>query len=131
MTRSHIREHIFKVLFGVEFHPREELEEQIRFYLDKLEGASDKEIQYITDKALAIADRAEELDGMINEVSQGWPTTRLGKAELTIMRLAVYEMKFDEDIPVNVAVNEAVELAKKYGADSASSFINGVLAKLV
>ena len=67
---------------------------------------------------------------MINSVSKSWPTSRLGKAELTIMRLAVYEIKFDEDIPTNVAINEAVELAKKYGADNAPSFINGVLAQL-
>ena len=79
---------------------------------------------------LKIVDKIQVLDGMINEVSLGWPTTRLGKSELTIMRLAVYEMKFDDDIPVNVAINEAVELAKKYGADSAPSFVNGVLAKL-
>ena len=72
----------------------------------------------------------DELDEKINSVSEGWPTNRLGKAELSIMRLAVYEMLYDDDIPVNVAIDEAVELAKKYGADNASSFINGVLAKL-
>ncbi len=60
----------------------------------------------------------------------GGSTSRLGKAELTIMRLAIFEIKYDDDIPNGVAINEAVELAKKYGADSASSFINGVLAKI-
>ena len=71
-----------------------------------------------------------EIDEKINSVSEGWPVNRLGKAELAIMRLAVYEMLYDEDIPVNVAINEAVELAKNYGGDNAPSFVNGVLAKL-
>lgn len=131
MTRSLMREHIFKILFRVEFHSREELEEQIRFYFDEVKNATDKEILQISNKVLAIADKLEDIDGQINNVSEGWPTNRLGKAELSIMRLAVYEMKYDDDIPVNVAVNEAIELAKKYGADNAPSFVNGVLAKLI
>ena len=55
----------------------------------------------------------------------------MGKAELTILRLALYEMAYDEEIPEKVAINEAVELAKKFGGDDAPSFINGVLARLV
>ncbi len=131
MTRSLMREHIFKILFRVEFHSREELEEQARFYFDDVKNASEDERVQISSKVLAIADRLDEIDEQINNVSEGWPTSRLGKAELSIMRLAVYEMKYDDDIPVNVAVNEAVELAKKYGADNAPSFINGVLAKFI
>lgn len=131
MTRSLMREHIFKILFRVEFHSREEMEEQAGFYFDEVKNASEGEILQITNKALAIADRLSEIDEQINNVSEGWPTNRLGKAELSIMRLAVYEMKYDDDIPVNVAMNEAIELAKKYGADNAPSFINGVLAKLI
>lgn len=131
MTRSLMREHIFKILFRVEFHSREELEEQARFYFDDVKNASEDERVQISSKVFAIADKLDEIDEQINNVSEGWPTSRLGKAELSIMRLAVYEMKYDDDIPVNVAVNEAVELAKKYGADNAPSFINGVLAKFI
>jgi len=131
MTRSLMREHIFKILFRVEFHSREELEEQARFYFDDVRNASENERVQISSKVLAIADKLDEIDEQINNVSEGWPTSRLGKAELSIMRLAVYEMKYDDDIPVNVAVNEAVELAKKYGSDNAPSFINGVLAKFI
>ena len=130
MTRAGMREHIFKILFRAEFYSAEEMTRQINYYLEDVSGITEKELNYITDKVLKIVDKIQVLDGMINEVSLGWPTTRLGKSELTIMRLAVYEMKFDDDIPVNVAINEAVELAKKYGADSAPSFVNGVLAKL-
>lgn len=130
MTRSTMREHIFKLLFRVEFHNTHELDEQLRFYMDELGEIKEEEFDYITEKTQSIAARIPEIDEKINRVSEGWPVSRLGKAELAIMRLAVYEMLYDEDIPVNVAINEAVELAKNYGGDSAPSFMNGVLAKL-
>ena len=139
MKRAEIREHIFKILFRVEFHDSVEFEQQIALYMQNLrEGTkeekgidvSEQDYNYIHDKAVAIKNNIEDIDSKINEISIGWPTTRLGKAELSIMRLAVYEIIYDEDIPRNVAINEAVELAKKYGSDSAPSFINGVLAKL-
>lgn len=104
--------------------------QQINYYLEEVPKVTEKEVNEITGKVLNIVDKIPEIDEMINSVSKSWPTSRLGKSELTIMRLAVYEIKFDEDIPTNVAINEAVELAKKYGADNAPSFINGVLAQL-
>ena len=74
----------------------------------------------------------DEYKNELKKKYEGWPTSRLGKTELSIMRLAVYEMLYDEDIPTNVALNEAVELAKKYGsADSTAAFVNGVLGKLI
>ena len=130
MTRSLMREHIFKILFRVEFHDTHELDEQIRFYMDDVSPISDKQMKYITEKATTIAALIPELVEKINAVSEGWPVNRLGKAELTIMRLAVYEMQYDEEIPENVAINEPIELAKRYGDTNAPSFINGVLAKL-
>ena len=96
----------------------------------KLLDMSPEDETYITDKYDRIVERLSELDELINSASKGWKTNRLGKVELTILRLAVYEMKFDEDIPVSVAINEAVELAKKFGQEESASFINGVLAKL-
>lgn len=131
MTRSIIREHIFKILFRAEFYNKEELTQQAEYYVSELSNAKDKEIEYIKDKTLAIIDNLPEIDEIINENSDGWPTNRLGKAELTIMRLAVYEIRFDEEIPDGVAINEAVELSKKYGSDNSSSFVNGVLAKII
>ena len=131
MTRSIIREHIFKILFRAEFYNKEELTQQAEYYVSELSNAKDKEIEYIKDKTLAIIDKLPEVDEIINENSDGWPTNRLGKAELTIMRLAVYEIRFDEEIPDGVAINEAVELSKKYGSDNSSSFVNGVLAKII
>ncbi len=64
-------------------------------------------------------------------MTQGWKKNRIGKAELTIIRLAFYEMKYDEDVPVSVAINEAVELSKKFGGEDSAGFVNGILAKMV
>ena len=68
---------------------------------------------------------------ILSESASGWRLNRMGKAELTILRIATYEIRYDEDVPDKVAINEAVELAKKYGNDSSSGFVNGVLAKVV
>ena len=132
MTRSEMREHVFKLIFRVPFHDKNELREQIDYYFDDLTDVNEKDYEYIKNKALLVRELSDELDEKINSVSEGWPVDRIGKAELAIMRLAVYEMLYDDDIPVNVAINEAVELAKSYGSDdNAASFVNGVLAKLV
>ena len=132
MTRSEMREHVFKLIFRVPFHDKNELREQIDYYFDDLTDVNEKDYEYIKNKALLVCELSDELDEKINSVSEGWPVDRIGKAELAIMRLAVYEMLYDDDIPVNVAINEAVELAKSYGSDdNAASFVNGVRAKLV
>ena len=132
MTRSEMREHVFKLIFRVPFHDKNELREQIDYYFDGLTDVNEKDYEYIKNKAHLVCELSDELDEKINSVSEGWPVDRIGKAELAIMRLAVYEMLYDDDIPVNVAINEAVELAKSYGSDdNAASFVNGVLAKLV
>ena len=132
MTRSEMREHVFKLIFRVPFHDKNELREQIDYYFDGLTDVNEKDYEYIKNKALLVCELSDDIDEKINLVSEGWPVDRIGKAELAIMRLAVYEMLYDDDIPVNVAINEAVELAKSYGSDAnAASFVNGVLAKLV
>ena len=132
MTRSEMREHVFKLRFRVPFHDKNELREQIDYYFDGLTDVNEKDYEYIKNKALLVCELSDDIDEKINLVSEGWPVDRIGKAELAIMRLAVYEMLYDDDIPVNVAINEAVELAKSYGSDdNAASFVNGVLAKLV
>lgn len=130
MTRRELREQIFKLLFGVEFHDAEELTEQLAMY-EETEAEWDVEDgTYIKDKCKDVAAHLEEIDAAINEVAEGWKTGRMGKVDLTLIRLAVYEMKYDDEIPVGVAINEAVELAKNYGTDDSPAFINGILAKL-
>ena len=123
MTRSEMREHVFKLIFRVPFHDKNELREQIDYYFDDLTDVNEKDYEYIKNKALLVCELSDELDEKINSVSEGWPVDRIGKAELAIMRLAVYEMLYDDDIPVNVAINEAVELAKSYGSDDNAKLV--------
>lgn len=130
MTRRELRENTFKMLFREEFYEKSELEEQFSLFADELETAKEEDKTYIHQKAFDIISKLDEIDTAIEEVSEGWKLNRMSKVDLTIMRLACYEMKFDEDIPVSVAINEAVELAKKFGGDDSPSFVNGILAKL-
>ena len=131
MKRSELREHIFKVIFGLEFNEEDALAEQIELYFDQLEeDAKEKDLEYIRTKVQKISEKVKDIDVLINEKTKGWKTTRMNKADLSILRLAVFEMKWDEDVPVGVAIDQAVELAKKYSSDDGPSFINGVLAKL-
>ena len=130
MTRSVIREHIFKLLFRVEFHDAHELDGQIRLYMNGLGTISEADCKYITEKTQTIAALLPEIDEKINSVSEGWPVNRLGKAELAIMRLAVYEILFDDTIPGSVSINEAVNLAKEFGGEDSPRFVNGILGRI-
>lgn len=129
MTRRQLRENVFKMLFRVEFHDEKEMPEQLTLFEDEVEPISEDEKIYITNKYNDIYAHIEELDAAINEVSKGWKTSRMGKVDLTLIRLAVYEIRFEEEIPVKVSINEAIELAKKYGTDDSPAFVNGILAK--
>ena len=130
MVRSELREHIFKMLFQIEFNDAEDMPERLRNYFELLEDAADKDREYIQKKYEAVTARVLEIDSLLNENAKGWKTSRMNKVDLTILRLAVYEMKWDDDVPEGVAINEAVELAKRFGGDSSSSFVNGILGKL-
>ena len=129
MSRREQREQIFKILFGVEFHSADELEEQIGLYMEDLGDIRKKDADYMTGKVRSIVEHMDEIDGMINLASKNWKTTRMAKAELSILRLAAYEIKYD--IPVSVSINEAVELAKLYGSDHGPAFVNGILSGMV
>lgn len=131
MTRHELREHVFMMLFRVEFHSADELEEQNELYLEEIEGAEDKDRQYILDKANRIREQIADIDSRIEAAAESWKLNRIGKAELTIIRLAAYEIMHDDDVPAGVAINEAVELAKKYCGEDSPAFVNGVLSKFV
>ena len=130
MSRREIREHLFRMLFRKDFHEDTELNEQIDLYFESLEEPKEEDLLYLKEKFHKINERIPEIDAILAEASSGWKLNRMGKVDLTIMRLAIYEIKYDEDIPVKVAINEAVEIAKIFGGDSSGSFVNGVLAKL-
>lgn len=130
MLRSQVREEIFKIIFRYPFNNAEEMDEQLEFSLDELEGKSDKNINYIRDKVKDITVNIDEIDSCISDNCEGWSIGRIGKAELAIMRIAVYEMMFEEDVPGSVAINEAVELTKIYCDEDAKGFVNAVLGKI-
>lgn len=130
MMRSELREHVFTVLFQIEFNDESDMEEHLRYYIDQMQDAREKDKAYILKKYEGVVSHIKEIDKLLNDVSKGWKTSRMNKVDLTILRLAVYEMRWDEDVPDGVAINEAVELAKKFGGDGSSSFVNGVLGRL-
>lgn len=130
MNRSLLREQIFMLLFRVEFNSIEEMAEQEELFTTVSdEEFSKKDADQIREKYEKIAEKLPEIDEAINSATTGWDTKRMAKVDLTIIRLAVYEIKYDDSVPTGVAINEAVELAKKFGQDGSPAFVNGVLAK--
>jgi transcription antitermination protein NusB len=129
MSRRELREQIFKLLFRVEFNSAEDMPEQEKLFFEDEDAAQDKDADYIQTKFQKISEKLPEIDALLNEKTEKWDTGRMSKVDLTILRLAVYEILFDESVPTGVAINEAVELAKKFGQDASPSFVNGVLAK--
>lgn len=130
MTRRALREQIFKIVFRAEFNSIDEMMEQIGFSVSDIEKLSEEDEAYIVDKSDKILAKLDVLDEEIVKISDGWNINRIGKAELAILRVAIYEMLYDDDVPYKVAINEAVELAKIYCNEEARSFINGLLAKV-
>ena len=130
MGRREMREHIFKLLFLREFNEAEEMPEQIKLYFDEMEDLGPDQQTYMENKYDRIQEHLEEIDRILNEKSTGWKTKRMSKVDLNILRLAVFEMKYDEDVPVKVAINEAVEISKVFGGEDSASFINGILVKV-
>jgi N utilization substance protein B len=130
MSRRELREQIFKLLFRIEFNSDEEMKAQCELFFDSPDEVfSPEDEKYIKDKYDQIYSRIEDIDRLINEKAKGWDSDRMGKVELTIIRLGVYEIMYDDDVPESVAINEAVELAKKFGQDKSHGFVNAVLAK--
>lgn len=142
MTRHLLREHCFKILFGLDFYPEEEVKDQIDNYFlsplledeeDELihnANYSDSDIDYLKSKAMLVKEKQSEIDSIIRELSQGWKLERIGVVERNILRLAIFEIKFDKDIPLSVAINEAVEIAKTFGKNESYSFVNAILSKV-
>lgn len=130
MNRRLLREHIFKIIFSYEFDMSEDFATQIEYYLEELGEDQRDSISYIRDKSLKIIGFIDDIDKRINDRIRDWTKERIAKVEVALIRLAVFEIFYDE-VPVSVAINEAVELAKKFGGENSSSFVNGVLANII
>lgn len=133
MKRSVQREQIFKILFRAEFYELSEMPQQEQLYFDSGDMVfTDRDKKYIAEKVDHILEKCPDIDTMLTQRMKGWTLDRVGRVELSILRLGVYEILWDEDVPDSVAISEAVELAKKFGGDENSgAFVNGVLASFV
>lgn len=137
MGRRELREQIFLLLFRVEFNNPEEMPAQLKMFFETgsydedMHSFSEKDREYITEKYNHIMESLPDIDKQLSEKAENWDITRMGKVEITVLRLAVYEIEKDDSVPVSVAINEAVELAKKFGQDGSGAFVNAVLAKFV
>ena len=132
MGRHEQREQLFKLLFRVEFNSMEDMPEQIKlFFQDEETEYTQKAMDAISEKYEKIRDKLPEIDKMLDEKVEGWNTSHMGKVELTVLRIAIFEIVFDDDVPATVAINEAIEIAKVYGQEASGGFVNAVLAKFV
>lgn len=127
MTRREAREQAFVLMFEKSFRQDEEV-------LDIAEAAFEEDQIEKDDFALMLAKKTEEnledIDIYIEKFSRGWTIKRIPKVSLAILRVAICEMLYVEEVPVSVSINEAVELAKTYAGENDSSFINGILGSI-
>lgn len=124
MNRKEAREEAFILIFEKEFS-----KDSIEDILEIAEQVRDvKPDDYIKKVFFGAFENIDEIDGDISKTAVGWSINRISKTALAILRLAIFEMKFMDDIPVSVSINEAVELAKKYATKEDASFVNGILA---
>lgn len=131
MNRSAIRELAFKLVYSNEIQKTDELQEQIDLFLLSNEITDENAKKYIQDAIEGIEKNKEDIKSLIEKnLKADWKIERISKIDLSLLKLAIYEIKYT-DIPYKVAINEAVELAKKYGEDSSKNFINGILASVV
>lgn len=140
MTRHELRKEVFKAVFQNEFHDADEMSDVLKNFMDGRENAEEDDLarfnmtedeqKYISDKATKLIEKLPEYDELINATVDGWKTSRMAKVDLTLIRLALYEIK-EEQLPVGVAIDEAVSLADEFGTDNSANFVNGCLSKLI
>lgn len=131
MKRSAIRELTFRLVYSLEIQKTDDLEEQIELYLQCNDVEDNEAKEYIKDAVIGIKEYNMEIQGLIEKnLKADWKIDRISKIDLSLLKLAIYEIKYKK-IPYKVAINECLELAKKYGEDTSRNFINGVLASVV
>ncbi len=131
MKRSAIREITFRLVYSLEIQKVEDLKEQIELYLECNNVEDNDAKEYLEDVVIGINKNKEEIKKLIEKnLKADWKIDRISKIDLSLLELAIYEIKYKE-IPYKVAINESLELAKKYGEDNSKNFINGILASIV
>jgi len=142
MSRRDARRHAFHLVFQIPFFPSIDVETlaeaKVWYYeglvdiegLEWLKRPTGRDAEYVDRAAWGVLEKRDEIDGVIEKFLRGWEIERINKVDLALMRLSIYEMLCETDVPLGAAVNEAVELAKEYGADESPSFVNGVLGNV-
>lgn len=135
MTRREARRHGFSLVFQLPFHPQENesVAQLIQHYYDGLEAEGvpkSRHVAYINRIMWGVFDRQEQIDQVISKFLRGWSLQRISKMDLAFLRVAIYEMLCEKDVPIATAITEAIEMAKEYGTDDSPSFVNGVLANV-
>jgi N utilization substance protein B len=131
MNRSAIRDLAFKFVYSMEIQKDEELEAQRELYLEANEIEDENAKKYIEDISNGISKNSSKIISLIEKnLKSDWKIERINKVNLSILKLSIYELMFT-DLPYKVAINEAIELAKKYGEEEAPKFVNGILASVV
>jgi N utilization substance protein B len=140
MSRRLARESAIQFLYSTDFNKNENLEEMLEVFFsikeeqneDKLqEPMKESDTRFAEEIIKGTIEKLQDIDQLIQDNTTGWTKERIAKVDLAILRLALYEILFREDIPDSVAINEAIELAKKYSTDESGGFVNGVLGKIV
>ena len=132
MSRREGREAIFKTLFGMDLNPTLDLSTALQTAKDEYKNFTEKDEEYALSTIKGVNENLNAIDALISLSSTDWKIERMAAVDKAILRLATFEMKFaEEKLKPNIAINEAVELAKKFGADDSSRFINGVLSGIL
>lgn len=130
MSRREARDTAFKLVFEIPFHGCN-YKEKIDFFIENLDTElTESEKKYVHSAVELCFENLEIIDDKITPLLKNWTISRLPKVSLSILRLAITEICYLDDIPYQVAINEAIELAKQYGDDQAPAFVNGVLDKI-
>lgn len=135
MTRREARRHAFSLVFQLPFLPEgnvQNLAEAKKLYYEGLETPrpTGKNAEYIDRVVWGAFERQAQLDSVIENFLRDWEISRINRIDLAILRLAIYEMLCEPDVPIGTAVNEAIDIAKEYGTDDSGAFINGVLGNV-
>ncbi|MEG0013635.1 MAG: transcription antitermination factor NusB [Cellulosilyticaceae bacterium] len=127
MTRREARELIMKMLFEATFHGKEDTDSILEANIKEVKG---KIKEFVISEFKGVIEREEEIDAIIKENAANWSVERIAKTDHAILRMAIYELKWGQDIPQKVAINEAIEISKIYSTDKSPKFINGVLGNV-
>lgn len=130
MKRAMARELCMKILYEMSMQKKYD-RDILNYYLESESEQLDEQREYVTTAVTSFLEKIVEVDALIEQYAIGWHVDRLAKVDLAILRLAITEMQYIDDIPKNVSINEALELAKKYSTEESSPFINGILDKLI